>query len=198
VSSRWWFPFDGMEELAFKRVQSGWVFGAPNPWLFGSRRYYLLNDGQKSEVAACARRMWRLLFVTMLASIAAGIPIAMPVIYSHPLAVLAAAALAGLAVGIAANTYLYRATRPIVAGLEPKAERITQGEAFRTQIAVYSRGHIIFFGLLSLVLFALCASPPLLTSAGWDTLSVCGVLMFGGSTIYWLVLYLAKHRPSTA
>jgi len=56
MSSRWWFPFDGMEEMSFKRVPEGWVYRAPNPWLFGRGRYYLLNEKQKSEVAGHHRR----------------------------------------------------------------------------------------------------------------------------------------------
>jgi hypothetical protein len=187
-----------MEKMAFKHVQNGWVYGAPNPWLFGPRRYYLLNDEQKSEIAGCLRRMWRLLFVTMLASIAAAIPVAMPSFHSHPVVTLAAAALVGLVIGIAANAYLCSATRPIVASLEPTAERITQREAFTTQIAAFSRGRIVFFGLLSLALFALCASQPLITSAGWDSLSLCGALLFGSGAIYWLVLYAAKRRHSAS
>jgi hypothetical protein len=187
-----------MEEMAFKRAQSGWVFGAPNPWLIGTRRYYLLNDAQKSEIVACLRRMWRLLSIGMLAMIAVTIPLTMPVIDTRPLSTLAVAVLAGLLIGIAANTYFYRATRPIIAGMEPTTERITPREAFRIQTAVLSRGRIICFGLLSLALFALCAAQPLITSARWDWWSLSGALFFGSTTIYWLVLLASKRwQPAT-
>jgi hypothetical protein len=198
MSRRWWFPFDGMEEMAFKHVQDGWVFGAPNPWLIGPRRYYLLNDAQKFEIVACLRRMWRLLSVGMLAMIAVTIPLVMPMIDARPLSTLAVAALAGLVIGIAANTYFYTATRPIIAGMEPTAERITQREAFRIQTAALSRGRIICFGLLSLALFALCAAQPLIMSARWDWWSLAGTLFFGITTIYWLVLFASKRgQPAT-
>ena len=51
MSSRWWFPFDGMEEMSFKRVPEGWVYRVPNPWLLGRSRYYLVSEKQKSEIA---------------------------------------------------------------------------------------------------------------------------------------------------
>jgi len=185
-----------MEEMSFKRVQEGWAYGAPIPWLLGPRQYYLLNDGQKSEVAACLRRMWRRLLVAILVVVAVAVPVAMPGLHLHPLATLASAMLIGLAVGAAVNAYICHTIRPLIAGLEPTTERITQGEALRIQVAAFSRGHIMFFAVLSLALFALCAWRPLLMSAGWDTLSLSGALMFGSGTIYWLALYIAKWRQS--
>ncbi len=37
----------GVEEALFKRVVDGWIFSAPNPWTFGRRHSYLVNDAQK-------------------------------------------------------------------------------------------------------------------------------------------------------
>jgi hypothetical protein len=187
-----------MEEMAFKHAQGGWVYAAPNLWLFGSRQYYLLNDGQKSEVAARLQRMWRLLFVAMMVVVAVAVPIAIPGFNQHPLATLAAAMLIGLAVGAGANAYLCNAIRPIISGLEPTTERITQGEAFTIQVEAFSRGRIASFALLSLALFALFASRPLLASADWDMLSIFGALLFGIGTVYWVVLYVLKRKHSTA
>jgi hypothetical protein len=63
MSSRWWFPFDGMEEMSFKRVPEGWVYRVPNPWLLGRSRYYLVSEKQKSEIAGHHRRMWLFLLL---------------------------------------------------------------------------------------------------------------------------------------
>ncbi len=199
MSSRWWFPFDGMEELSFKRVPEGWVYRVPNPWLLGRSRYYLVSEKQKSEIAGHHRRMWLflLLGITVIAAVGAPLTLAgfdeQQVVLSR-----ATAALLGLIVGFAANAWLCRTIRPIIANLTPTTQRITQSEVLNTQIAVFSRGYLLFFGSLSLLLFALIALQPLLTSAGWDTRSLFGALLFGAGTIYWFALYIAKRRQSVA
>jgi hypothetical protein len=111
---------------------------------------------------------------------------------------LATAALLGLIVGFVANAWLCRTIRPIIADLPPTTQRIAQSEVLNTQIAVFSRGYLLFFGSLSLLLLALIALQPLLTSAGWDARSLCGALLFGAGTIYWFALYIAKRRQSVA
>jgi hypothetical protein len=199
MSSRWWFPFDGMEEMSFKRVPEGWVYRAPKPWLFGSGRYYLLNDKQRSEVAFYHRRMWRFLLLAILVIAAAGAPMTLSGFDDqHALVPLVTAILVGLLVGFIANAYLCRSIRSVLAGLSPTTLRITQDKVLNTQIAVFSRGYMLFFGLLSLALFGLIALQPLLTSAGWDVRSLCGALLFGAGTIYWFALYIAKRRQPVA
>jgi hypothetical protein len=199
MSSRWWFPFDGMEEMSFKRVPEGWVYRIPNPWLLGRSRYYLVSEKQKSEIAGHHRRMWLflLLGIAVIAAVAAPLTLAgfdeQQVVLS-----LATAALLGLIVGFVANAWLCRTIRPIIADLTPTTQRITQSEVLNTQIAVFSRGYLLFFGSLSLLLFALIALQPLLTSAGWDARSLCGAMLFGAGTIYWFALYIAKRRQSVA
>ena len=40
-------------ELArFKRVAGGYIFQAPNPWIFGRSSHYLVNDTQKAQLLA--------------------------------------------------------------------------------------------------------------------------------------------------
>jgi hypothetical protein len=194
VSSRWWFPFDGMEETSFKRVPEGWVFGAPSPWPFGSRRYYVLNERQKSEAALRLRRMWRFFSVAIFVVVAVVVPVTLPGLYQRPLITLAAEIAVGLAIGLAFNIYLYRTLRPIIAGLEPTTQRITSGEVFDTQAKVFSSRYLMVLGLGSLAMFALSTSRPLLTSDGWDLWSILGALLFGSATIYWLALYVAKRK----
>lgn len=199
MSSRWWFPFDGMEEMSFKRVPEGWVYRAPNPWLLGRSRYYLVSEKQKSEIAGHHRRMWLFLLLGIAVIAAVGAPLTLAGFDEQQVVLsLATAALLGLIVGFVANAWLCRTIRPIIADLTPTTQRITQSEVLNTQIAVFSRGYLLFFGSLSLLLFALIALQPLLTSAGWDARSLCGALLFGAGTIYWFALYIAKRRQSVA
>jgi hypothetical protein len=185
-----------MVEMSFKRVPAGYVFGAPNPWLIGRRQYYLLNEQQKADVAARLRRMWRYLFVAVAVAVGVIVPITLSGFEQRPVTAFAFDILIGLAIGLALNAYLYRSIRPMLAGLAPTAERITQTEAFQTQITVFSRRYIAFFGLLSLAMFALTAARPLFGFAGWDFWSVTGALLFGTGTIYWAALYVLKLRRS--
>jgi hypothetical protein len=199
MSSRWWFPFDGMEEMSFKRVPEGWVYRVPNPWLLGRSRYYLVSEKQKSEIAGHHRRMWLFLLLGIAVIAAVGAPLTLAGFDEQQVVLsLATAALLGLIVGFAANAWLCRTIRPIIANLTPTTQRITQSEVLNTQIAVFSRGYLLFFGSLSLLLFALIALQPLLTSAGWDARSLIGALLFGAGTIYWFALYIAKRRQSVA
>ena len=185
MSSRWWFPFDGMEEMSFKRVPEGWVYRAPNPWLLGRSRYYLVSEKQKSEIAGHHRRMWLFLLLGIAVIAAVGAPLTLAGFDDQQVVLsLATAALLGLIVGFVANAWLWRTIRPIIADLPPTTQRIAQSEVLNTQIAVFSRGYLLFFGSLSLLLFALIALQPLLTSAGWDARSLCGAMLFGAGTIY--------------
>ena len=199
MSSRWWFPFDGMEEMSFKRVPEGWVYRIPNPWLLGRSRYYLVSEKQKSEIAGHHRRMWLFLLLGIAVIAAVGAPLTLAGFDDQQVVLsLATAALLGLIVGFVANAWLCRTIRPIIADLPPTTQRIAQSEVLNTQIAVFSRGYLLFFGSLSLLLLALIALQPLLTSAGWDARSLCGALLFGAGTIYWFALYIAKRRQSVA
>jgi hypothetical protein len=188
-----------MEEMSFKRVPEGWVYRAPNPWLLGRSRYYLVSEKQKSEIAGHHRRMWLFLLLGIAVIAAVGAPLTLAGFDDQQVVLsLATAALLGLIVGFVANAWLWRTIRPIIADLPPTTQRIAQSEVLNTQIAVFSRGYLLFFGSLSLLLLALIALQPLLTSAGWDARSLCGALLFGAGTIYWFALYIAKRRQSVA
>jgi hypothetical protein len=194
MSNRWWFPFDRMAEFSFRRMPDGWLYCAPNPWLLGPRRYFLVDEERKCALAAEFRRAWCFLFVGIIVVMGVMMPVAMPAQDYGPFTRLVAACTAGLILGSAFNAYLCRRLRPMVAELRPTTRRITRGVMFEVQAAVISRGSIVFFGLSSLALFALTALPLLFTSARFDALSACGALLFGAGTIYWLALYIAQRR----
>ncbi|MBU6464842.1 MAG: hypothetical protein KGK01_09910 [Bradyrhizobium sp.] len=43
---------DTREAILFKKVSDGYVFRAPNPWLFGRGRFFLVNEAQKAQLLA--------------------------------------------------------------------------------------------------------------------------------------------------
>jgi hypothetical protein len=63
--------YDGLEEVAFKRTEGGYVFQANNRFLIGPRRRFLVNEAQKADIAACLRETLRrirpFVFVAMVA-----------------------------------------------------------------------------------------------------------------------------------
>ena len=198
MSTRWWFPFDGMEEMMFKRAPEGYVYRAPNPWLFVGGKYYLLNEQQKTEIAARHRSVGRYLAMAMLVTIGAGVIIGAPWFDTRPVAMLLGAIVIGFAIGFVFNAYLAHTVRSVLAGLEPTEQRITRRVAIATQITVFSSRKIMAFGLLSLALFALSVATPLVTSSGWNVMSIVGAVLFGATTLYWAAMYIAKRRRTVA
>jgi hypothetical protein len=51
--------YEGLEEVAFKRTEGGYVFQANNRFLLGPRRRFLVNEAQKTDIASCMRETFR-------------------------------------------------------------------------------------------------------------------------------------------
>jgi hypothetical protein len=51
--------YEGLEDVAFKRIEGGYVFQVNNRWLIGPRRRFLVTEAQKAELAACTRETLR-------------------------------------------------------------------------------------------------------------------------------------------
>src|SRR5262249_32039507 len=56
----------------FKPTANGWIFRAPNPWLFGRGPHYVVNDEQRAQIAELLRptrpvRTILALFIVLLA-----------------------------------------------------------------------------------------------------------------------------------
>jgi hypothetical protein len=51
---------DNREALMFKKVPEGYVFRAPNRWVFGHARFYLVNEAERKKLLAIvtARSQW--------------------------------------------------------------------------------------------------------------------------------------------
>ena len=52
--------YDGLEEAAFfKRADGGYIYGSPNPWLFGPSVNYVVTDADKAAIANRIRETLR-------------------------------------------------------------------------------------------------------------------------------------------
>jgi hypothetical protein len=126
---------EAFEAAVFKRVPDGFIFRAPNPWMFGRARHYLVNEAQKAEIAARAtgagRRGLLLAFLIWLA-VFAGIVVALALLTGHDdptstdVAILFVSAVASLLVCL--NVWYLWVLRPFIAGLPESHERITYRE----------------------------------------------------------------------
>ena len=197
MSRQWWNPFDGMEELTFRPVDGGFLYRAPNRWVFGRYRHYFVNADQKAALASAHRTMMRQTFWTIIIGAAFCAPLAGVFLPSHSnaqqLAYLGVSALIGLAIGLALNSLLLQKVNPIIATLTPSNERITRRDTF-TQTTTFSRGYVLCFTVLSFVMLALSAARPIFDPAGRDLMAVVGITLFGFAAVYWSAVYIAKCR----
>lgn len=198
MSRRWWNPFDGMEQLSFKPVAGGFLYRAPNPWLVGRARHYLVSAAQKEALAIHHRTMLRRMFWMIILMGALAGPMAAAFMPAHGIAFIGFGAAFGLVIGGVINALLVRKVTPIITGLTPSSERITQRDMFGTQVTVFPRGYVLGFAALSLGLLVMSALRPILDPAGRDLIAVAGIMLFGFATIYWSALYVAKCRRGAA
>ena len=198
MSRHWWNPFDGMEELTFRPLENGrYLYSAPKPWLFGPARHYTANAEQKAVLASAHRTTMRQTFWTIVVGAGAFAPLAGMFLPSNSnarqLAYLGVAAVVGLAIGLVLNVLLLRRVQPIIATLTPSSERITRRDMFSTQ-TTFSRGYVLGFTVLSLVMLALSAARPIFDPAGRDLMAVVGISLFSFASIYWSAVYISKRR----
>jgi len=198
MAHHWWHPLDGMQELSFKPVAGGCLYRAPSPWLFGPARHYVVSKEQKATLALHHRTMLRLAFWLIVMMGALAVPLAGLFLPTQSLAFIGASMLIGLAIGLSLNAWLVHKVKPIIAGLTPSAERITQRQMFGTQASTFSRRYVLGFAALSFVMLALSAARPIFDPAGRDLIAIIGIGLFGLATIYWCALYLAQCRRETA
>jgi hypothetical protein len=192
MSRHWWHPLDGMQELSFKPVTGGYLYRAPSPWLFGPTQHYLVTEEQKAALAAHHRAMLRQAFWLIIVMGALAAPLASLFPPTHGVSFIGASILIGLVIGFLLNGLLVRNIKPIIAGLMPSAERITQRDMFGKQAQTFSRRYVLGFAALSFVMLALSAARPMFDPAGRDMIAIVGVVLFGLATIYWCAMLVAQ------
>lgn len=124
--------YDGLEEAAFfKRADGGYIYGSPNPWLFGPTVNYVVTEAEKVAIANRIRDTLRAVKPVVLAAM-----IVMPIflIGVITLVVLSGAnsliiyalefVVFGLYIGLM-HRYSMRRLRPLIANLPRTSERIS-------------------------------------------------------------------------
>jgi len=198
MARHWWHPLDGMQELSFKPVAGGYLYRAPSPWLFGPAPHYIVTEEQKAALAMKHRAMLRQAFWLIIVMGAFAAPLASLFPPTQGIPFIAASMLIGLAIGLFLNALLVHNIKPILAGLTPSAERITQLDMFGKQAQTFSRRYVLSFAALSFVMLALSAARPIFDPAGRDVIAIVGVAIFALATIYWCALLVAQCRREAA
>jgi hypothetical protein len=124
----------------FKPVSGGYVYRAPNNWLFGSGEHFLVTEGQKAAVLAIVTSTIRpVLWMTGLAWITLSVLLGMALSFWAYRAGYHASGMSGVSAMLSMLLSIYPAfllsrqlllhrLRPILATLPPTSERITRLE----------------------------------------------------------------------
>jgi hypothetical protein len=146
----------GIEEGHFQQVPEGWLFTTPSPWVFASRRTYLLSDAQKPAIAARARRgvYLRLLWPALLLPIFVAIALTYPVFLNAS----SAAAWIGfvviavaLTVAISLSDYLN--VRPLLKDIPLSSRKMQWRDRVQGQTQALSVKALAIFTLIFIVGF---------------------------------------------
>lgn len=147
--AQWWWRGDGWQEICFKPVPEGWIFRAPNPWILGLHRHYLVSENQKTEIIAFFSQVnWRFVIVVGVFAVffTAVLVLALSLVPSQTafLVIIVFSFLWGYLI----NAYFWLALRPLLAGAPRTTERITLSELLRTRAAIMPLPQLILFTLL--------------------------------------------------
>ena len=190
----------GVEEALFKRVANGWIFAAPNPWTFGRRRSYLVNDARKTDLAVRVRRgrYFRLLALIPMF----GLPIAafllVPSLLSAPSVVTwLMLALFMLVGSVAINSCDYLPVRPLLVGLPRTTERIGLIEMHGSQARAMSVKALATLALIELLACAVLLGEWLM-SVRANPYKLVGAAGLGCVGILFLGMLIAKLRTQRA
>jgi hypothetical protein len=136
---------DNREAIMFKKVQDGYVFRAPNPFVFGRARFYLVNQAQKTRLLAIiTARSQAVFWVVLVVSIAASTAgLAYGTGHDNPttadvvimMALIPLWIYAALLVSVHPTA---RRLQPLLAGLQPTDQSITLADlrkAVRTSVS---------------------------------------------------------------
>ena len=134
--------------VVIKPVSGGYVYGAPNAWLFGSREHFLVTEGQKAAILAIIASSTRsLLWITGISWIALSALLGTALSLWAYRSGYHAAGLNGVSAMIAMILSIYpafvisrqlllRRLRPVLATLPPTNERITSLEVRQAMQAI--------------------------------------------------------------
>ena len=117
----------GVEEALFKPAANGWIFSAPNPWPFGRRQAYLVDDVQKAALAPLVRRgrYYRVLALIPIMGVLFASLFSFPTLLAPSLVSLSMFVLFTIINTLVLNLCDWVPLRPLLAGLPRSAERIS-------------------------------------------------------------------------
>jgi hypothetical protein len=152
---------DNREAIMFKAVPDGYLFRAPNPWVFGRARFYLVNAAQKAELLAIITARSQLVFWVALVGLigASTAAIACGSGHDNPTAGDAVFMLALIPVWIYAALLISirpmaRRLQPLLAGLPPTDQRITALDLRMAVRKTISFGQYIALGVSQAIMSA--------------------------------------------
>ena len=192
--AQWWWRGDGWQEICFKRVPEGWIFRAPNPWILGLHRHYLVSENQKTEIIAfCNQVNWRFVIVVGVFAVffTAVLVLALSLVPSQTKFLVMI--VFSFIIGYLINTYFWWTLRPLLVDVPRTTERITWGDRLRAWAAVMPIRQLIFCAIVLAILLALSAYLTL-ASGRWDIGGLIGTLLIGLMVAYCLVLLNAKRK----
>ncbi len=198
--AQWWWRGDGWQEICFKRVPEGWIFRAPNPWILGLHRHYLVSENQKTEIIAFYSQVnWRFVIVMGVFAVffTAVLVLALSLVPSQTafLVIIVFSFLWGYLI----NAYFWLALRPLLAGAPRTTERITLSELLRTRAAVLPLPQLILFTLLFAVSCAFFTYAALTSARGISSPidSLTAAALSGWLAFYFFAMLRAKRKMTS-
>jgi hypothetical protein len=134
--------------VVFKPISGGYVYRAPNRWLFGSQQHFRVNDAQKAAILATVNTsgqpvLWITGIAWILQSALFGTALSLWAHRSGSYTAELSGVLAAIATILSvypafviSRQLLLRRLRPILAGLSPSSDRITNLEERRAIRAI--------------------------------------------------------------
>jgi hypothetical protein len=205
-----------IESVLFKPVPGGYIYQAPNPWVFGRMRRYIVTEAQKAALVAIVmpRRPWLRITVIAVAILlwAVGVALAMWAVSGHdqPTAVdfvmMMVLILGPIYLAwVAALQRNLRRMQPILAGAPQTQERISQCEMRKAMADAMSLRKTLLIGSVwafncAVQVFTLVirnAKHPLFSDMQ-SYLSMFVATLAAGLAIYYGVVVFRKLRERTA
>ena len=131
-------------EARFKKVAGGFLFQAPNPWLFGPGEHYLVSEAQQAQILELGRDYHSMVRVVVLILLFIGCPVGavylvslfIPNADTNILTLVAGIILAFgflIASALVFFHWQYRRLRPILSSLQRSDQTITLEERLATR-----------------------------------------------------------------
>lgn len=204
-----------IEAVNFKQVPGGYVYRAPNRWMFGPVRHYLANEAQKAEIIAILTprrpvlKQMMLWIALVLMVAAAGTVVWACTGHDDPTAadIFVWVVLVIFEIFAALQILRWRTqsrVQPIIAGLAPSDDRITNPDMQRglavagnacsiKQLAFVSASSVFAF-----TAFLVCFAFDVALGLHLALLHFAGSIVFGFVSVFWFRRLIRKAELQKA